>query len=56
MLCIRGGFVNRIEKDAMGEVELPVNSYHGAFTQMAKINFQISGIKAHRDFLSHWQQ
>lgn len=41
----------RTEKDVMGEVKVPADSYYGAFTQRAKINFQISGIKAHKEFL-----
>ena len=41
----------RIEKDVMGEIKVPVNSYYGAFTERARINFQISGIKAHKEFL-----
>ena len=41
----------RIEKDVMGEIEVPYDSYYGAFTQRAKINFQISGICAHKEFL-----
>ena len=41
----------RIEKDVMGSIEVPSDSYYGAFTQRAKINFQISGIKAHKEFL-----
>jgi len=45
-------FVNRIEKDVMGEIEVPADSYYGAFTQRAKTNFQISGIKAHKEFLA----
>src|SRR3989338_3423905 len=35
----------------MGEIEVPADSYYGAFTQRAKTNFQISGIKAHKEFL-----
>src|SRR3989338_6813235 len=35
----------------MGEIEVPADSYYGAFTQRAKINFQISGIRAHKEFL-----
>ena len=42
----------RIEKDVMGEVKVPADSYYGAFTQRAKNNFQISGIKAHKEFLA----
>ena len=41
----------RIEKDVMGEIKVPVGSYYGAFTERARINFQISGIKAHKEFL-----
>ncbi|HLG23402.1 MAG TPA: aspartate ammonia-lyase [Candidatus Nanoarchaeia archaeon] len=41
----------RIEKDVMGSVKVPKESYYGAFTQRAKDNFQISGITAHREFL-----
>ena len=41
----------RTEKDVMGSIEVPADSYYGAFTQRAKINFQISGIKAHKEFL-----
>src|SRR3989338_6896013 len=35
----------------MGEIEVPADSYYGAFTQRAKNNFQISGIRAHKEFL-----
>jgi len=42
----------RIEKDVMGEVKVPVDSYYGAFTERAKANFQISGIRAHKEFLA----
>ncbi|MBI4452122.1 aspartate ammonia-lyase [Candidatus Woesearchaeota archaeon] len=42
----------RTEKDVMGEVKVPANSYYGAFTQRAKTNFQISGIKAPKEFLA----
>ena len=41
----------RIEKDVMGEVKVPSDSYYGSFTQRAKDNFQISGMKAHKEFL-----
>ncbi len=41
----------RIEKDVMGEVKVPADSYYGAFTERARNNFQISGIKAHKEFL-----
>ena len=43
--------MHRIEKDVMGEIKVPSDSYYGAFTQRAKENFQISGIKANKEFL-----
>lgn len=43
--------MNRLEKDVMGSIEVPVDAYYGAFTQRAKTNFQISGIRAHKVFL-----
>lgn len=41
----------RIEKDVMGEVKVPDEYYYGAFTARAKENFQISGIRSHKEFL-----
>ncbi len=41
----------RTEKDVLGEVKVPLNAYYGAFTQRASDNFQISGIRAHKEFL-----
>ncbi|MEX0946341.1 MAG: class II fumarate hydratase [Acidimicrobiia bacterium] len=35
----------RIEKDSMGEVEVPADALYGASTQRAKDNFPISGIR-----------
>ncbi|MBI4234855.1 aspartate ammonia-lyase [Candidatus Peregrinibacteria bacterium] len=37
---------NRLEKDALGKVKVPLDAYFGAFTCRAKENFQISGDKA----------
>jgi aspartate ammonia-lyase len=42
----------REEKDVMGIVKVPADSYYGAFTVRAQQNFQISGIGAHREFLA----
>lgn len=42
----------RTEKDVMGEVKVPSTSYYGAFTQRARENFKISGIRAHKEFLT----
>ncbi|MEK6943244.1 MAG: aspartate ammonia-lyase [Nanoarchaeota archaeon] len=44
-----GGFIS--EKDVMGAIDVPADSYYGAFTQRAKNNFQISGIRAHKELL-----
>ena len=43
---------SRTEKDVMGSIDVPSDSYYGAFTQRARINFQISGIRAHKEFLA----
>lgn len=41
----------RIEKDSMGEVEVPANAYYGASTQRAVENFPISGLRFSRHFI-----
>jgi len=41
----------RIERDSMGELEVPANAYYGAQTQRAKNNFPISTLKMPRDFI-----
>ncbi len=41
----------RIEKDSMGEMEVPANSYYGAQTARAVHNFPISGLKPHPVFV-----
>src|SRR6185369_7675650 len=41
----------RIEKDSMGEMEVPADSYYGAQTARAVHNFPISGLKPHRAFV-----
>jgi fumarate hydratase class II len=41
----------RIERDSMGEVEVPAGALYGASTQRAKDNFPISGIRFSRRFL-----
>ena len=38
----------RIEKDALGELEVPVEAYYGIQTARAVHNFPISGLKSHR--------
>ena len=39
----------RIEKDSMGEMEIPADVYYGVETQRAIVNFPISGWKTHRE-------
>ena len=41
----------RIEKDSMGEMQVPANSYYGAQTQRAVLNFPISGLRFPRPFI-----
>ena len=41
----------RIEKDTMGEMEVPLNAYYGAQTQRAVENFPVSGIAFMPDFI-----
>ena len=41
----------RIERDSMGEMQVPANSYYGAQTQRAVLNFPISGIRFPRPFI-----
>ena len=42
----------RIEKDTMGEMNLPDDSYYGAQTQRAFQNFQISSLKMPRPMIA----
>ncbi len=44
--------MKRTEKDALGTLEVNENAYYGIFTERAKKNFQISGIKAKGSFLT----
>src|SRR5205807_10249845 len=41
----------RIEKDSMGEMDVPVDAYYGASTQRAVLNFPISGQPFPRRFI-----
>jgi fumarate hydratase class II len=41
----------RVERDTMGEMEVPTEAYYGASTQRAVINFAISGIRLPRRFI-----
>ena len=42
---------HRIERDSMGEVQVPAQAYYGAQTQRAVENFPISGWPLHRDLI-----
>ena len=42
---VHQGHKFRIEKDAMGEVQVPADAYYGAQTQRAVDNFPVSGIR-----------
>ena len=41
----------RIEKDSMGEMQVPADAYYGAQTQRAVLNFPISGQRFPRPFI-----
>jgi fumarate hydratase class II len=41
----------RVERDSMGEVQVPDNAYYGASTQRAVDNFPISGLRFSRRFI-----
>ena len=43
--------MSRIEKDSLGDIEVPDNVLYGAFTTRASKNFRISGIKANPEFI-----
>src|SRR5438270_3937607 len=41
----------RIERDSMGEMQVPVDAYYGASTQRAVLNFPISNLRFPRQFI-----
>jgi fumarate hydratase, class II len=41
----------RIERDSMGEMEVPAGAYYGASTQRAVLNFPISNLRFSRSFI-----
>ncbi len=43
--------MTRIEKDSLGEIEVPENALYGAFTTRASRNFRISGLRAKPEFI-----
>jgi fumarate hydratase class II len=42
----------RIEKDSLGEVEVPAGAYYGAQTERARRNFPVSGLRFPRRFVA----
>jgi fumarate hydratase class II len=42
----------RIEKDSLGEVEVPAGAYYGAQTERARQNFPVSGLRMPRRFIA----
>jgi fumarate hydratase class II len=42
----------RIEKDSLGEVEVPARAYYGAQTERARRNFPVSGLRFPRRFIA----
>ena len=43
--------MGRVERDSLGTLEVPAEAYYGIFTERAKKNFRISGIKSERNFI-----
>lgn len=41
----------RIERDSMGEMQVPINAYYGASTRRAVLNFPISDLRFPRQFI-----
>jgi len=41
----------RVEKDSLGELQVPANAYYGVQTARAVANFPISGLKPHPSFV-----
>jgi fumarate hydratase, class II len=41
----------RLERDSMGELEVPINAYYGGNTRRAELNFPISKLRLGRSFI-----
>jgi aspartate ammonia-lyase len=41
----------RLDKDSLGEVEVPIDAYYGPFTVRAKKQYQITNLPPHRNFI-----
>src|SRR6266702_6267808 len=42
---------SRVERDSMGEMQVPIDAYYGASTQRAVLNFPISDLRFPRQFI-----
>ena len=42
----------RIEKDSLGEIEVPAGAYYGAQTERARRNFPVSGLTLPKRFIA----
>ena len=42
---------SRLERDSMGELQVPAGAFYGANSQRAKLNFPISDLKFNRSFI-----
>src|SRR5205085_5869360 len=43
---------HRIEKDSLGEIEVPAGAYYGAQTERARRNFPVSGLTLPKRFIA----
>lgn len=41
----------RIDRDSLGEIQVPIDSYFGPFTMRAKLQYQITKLPPHRNFI-----
>jgi len=51
-----GNIAFRMEKDALGELEIPAQAYYGIHTQRAMLNFPLSGSRIHERFIRAFGQ
>ena len=50
-LCRKQTVGTRVERDSMGEMQVPVDAYYGASTHRAVLNFPISDLRFPREFI-----
>ena len=41
----------RIDRDSLGEIRVPIDAYYGPFTMRAKMQYQITKLPPHRNFI-----